>query len=255
MTGTTAASFNGNIVGGGKDLTVTNQYRAIQVADTDEFLAIGQPRVDNQHRRVYPDGIKARYGVPRLNYPQLLDFRTGINIVGAMGDEHVVELKDRTLTVQSLPMPGEGTMEGQYGTATVDFFDRYRYPVGWDSSLWGVPSPFNNLNSQGVRVHYPDPFIPTGTVMTKWGDTMVDFRIRNVYPEGSAATAIGSTPGYFRERMRVTRSAARTSLGCALRPVTMRWVCGGFAAMRASSSLTSSRLIRPTVVSCKAARY
>lgn len=189
--------------------TVTLFERGIAPSGSS-FGEIGQPSVESTIRTIAPEGLRAwRVGIPKLPGPQTIDFLLGTDLEGGVFGEHDVQLQDREIEVPSIVTPGEGTVEGQYGTAYVDFYHRYRSPDGWDSSAFGEPSPLDNRNSPGLRVHFPDPFIPTGTVMTLWGDTFVSHWIREVAPDGFSSFDMRSTPGQFRERMRVRHGTRR----------------------------------------------
>lgn len=183
---------------------VSHGTREIE-AGGDEHIEFGDHTVELEVRSVLAEGWRSqRFGIPMVPGEQTIHFYAGTNIVGAVGTP-TVDLRDKEITVESIPMPGAGDPEGQYGEAYVDFFHRYLRPSGWDSVLWGQPSPQDHYNSPGLRVHPPEPMRPGMGVQTLWGDAFISHRIRYVYPEGFSAAQWGHTPGQFADRMMVRR--------------------------------------------------
>lgn len=177
---------------------ISNSLRSVHQTDSAGPLLLGEPSVDNQHRTIFPVGLRSlRMGIPKVPNERTIRIRAGVP-PPAFGERPAVDNENRAILPQGFDYSGPGD-------ATVDFFHRYRYPSGWDSLQMGEPSESDSPNSVGLRVHPPEPLIPGMGVQTLWGETMVSHFNRDVYPVGFDALLMGHTPGQFNLRMRVTR--------------------------------------------------
>lgn len=149
--------------------------------------AVGEPRIENLHRRIYPTGLRAiRWGYPII--PHTVTVEASGFSAGGFGQPSL-ELKNREILPPGLEPPE--ITEDHY----VDFFNRTLRPTGIDA--------FTSTGDH--RLHPPEPLIPVGLDATLWGTTWVSNWLRTIEIEGFDGLDMTSTPGQFADRMRVTR--------------------------------------------------
>lgn len=173
--------------------TVTHLQRTLAAAG-DDFVKLGLPDVSLKTRRIYPQGLVAfKKGYPKLNATQYIDLaplHAGI-APGSFGNPTIAYREGPDIPRYLLPH-GIG---GEWGAARVEHFNREVAPPGIAATTFGTG-----------RIHPPEPLIPTGLDATLWGDAMIAYRIRTVYPEGWDGFVCDDEPGYFADRMRVYKT-------------------------------------------------
>ena len=115
----------------------------------------------------------------------------------------------------------QGDNHLQMGTAAIAYYEppfstRRIYPQTWTEFDYGQPVVSNFIRTVApasidatvfgtARLHPPEPIIPETWRSDVFGATDVSHRIRNVYPTAIDPLEITSSPGFFKDRMKVKK--------------------------------------------------
>jgi len=152
----------------------------------------GNLEAANRRRWLSPAGIKPPpRAFPKLNRFGELDLERQGRDYLEFGDGTAIDFPAGPYTRSIIPQG----ISGAFGATHIDLFNRELTQKPWASWVFGQ-----------ARIHPPEPIIPPGLAATLFGDTMIDFKIRHVTPEGFDSFIAQESLGFFKDRMRVQRT-------------------------------------------------
>lgn len=224
-----------NTIKTGDELMVTPFYikpRSFnQPGDYDSFSQgrkFGQPKVDNEHRSIYPRGhassnvgygarvdLHTRYIEPptirgfAMGFPEIPFTTKTINVT----DYGFDSARYGSATVERPPYTGPQTVGAKgfnsqsVGVGRVELLHRNITASGRDSLAMGTRlSNDKPFMWQGLRVGEHVPMSIGAGDTSLFGDTRIGLRVREIPIEGFVAFRSEYEPARFKDRMKVTRS-------------------------------------------------
>ncbi len=180
------------------DVTVTHRNRTLTTFG-GAFGGIGQPSLGLNPQYVRPVGTAfQKFGFPVLNGGGAVE--TYGFVMSLLGSPYLTQPDYRPKSIKP-----SGIAAGAFGATNVQNLHRQLLVKGWDSFTISAPqSPSWPRTSHWVSRAYA-PFPAAGSDSARYGTPWVSLYRRYLEPSGWTSESMGSTPGSFRDRMRVRK--------------------------------------------------
>lgn len=175
---------------------ITNRDRVIR-AHGYAAMAVGSPGIANKTNWIYPEGMRSRFGFPRVS-----DGTETLIPLGFDVHEFGAAKVGRPAVVRDTIKPTGFT--AQFGAQRIEHFNRTVKPMSWDSSQLGASGTSPRFMPQRLRVGPPDWPEMQGFDAQGFGTSWVSLRVRDVFVPGSDQFLCEYDFFNFNARMRVS---------------------------------------------------
>ncbi|KLD65422.1 hypothetical protein [Dyella japonica] len=197
--------------------TIDFRNRTIAISGAG-FTGVGQPSIGLNPQFIRMQGTSLqRFGFPVLNGGgglggygfDMSSFGNAILIIPDYGPKTVKP-------------PGIGA--GAFGLVDVENFNRTLLARGWDSFTISPPAaPSWPRTSHWISNAYA-PFPAQGSDHASYGTPWVSLYRRTLFPSGWDSMVLDAAPGYFKDRMRVTKRRAVAAVGIGPGGIGGAWI-------------------------------
>lgn len=156
---------------------VTNRNRTVS-AHGASHVSLGAPRISNRTHFIYPEGMRARFGFPRVSdgSQALMGIGFDSTAIGTATVGRPAVVRD------TIEPPG---FYGAFGNQRIEHFNRAVTPQAWDSSRLGASGTSPRFMPQRLHVGPPDWPTMDGFCAEEYGMPWVSLRVRDVFVPGS----------------------------------------------------------------------